>query len=331
MILILSNETDQSTNEVIDWIAYFKNTFLRINETDICEIEIIDFINNDNILIKVNDIEIKFDQIESYWYRRGDFNIRTPLYENSNTLSKEISSSLSNDIDKNLKRELGTLIDYLHIVLKKKNGIGSYFDNYTNKLHNLLLAKQCGLLIPSSIISSNKDRIVEFIESENEIITKAISETIMFSVPNEGSIQSYTSIVGVKEIQSYKTFLFPSLFQNNIKKRYELRIFYLDGTFYTMAIFSQMSKTTMIDFRNYNRVKPNRCVPYILPEIVKLKLDCFMKQNGLKTGSIDMIVDEHGEYIFLEVNPVGQYGMISYPCNYYLDKKIAEYLCARTN
>jgi hypothetical protein len=30
--------------------------------------------------------------------------------------------------------------------------------------------------------------------------------------------------------------------------------------------------------------------------------------------------------VFLEVNPTGQYGMVSDPCNYYLDKKIAEYL-----
>jgi hypothetical protein len=33
-----------------------------------------------------------------------------------------------------------------------------------------------------------------------------------------------------------------------------------------------------------------------------------------------------GEYVFLEVNPIGQFGMVSAPCNYNLEKKIAQYL-----
>jgi hypothetical protein len=51
-----------------------------------------------------------------------------------------------------------------------------------------------------------------------------------------------------------------------------------------------------------------------------------MKQLNLNTGSIDMAVNTENEYVFFEVNPIGQYGMTSVPCNYNLDKKIAEYL-----
>ena len=32
------------------------------------------------------------------------------------------------------------------------------------------------------------------------------------------------------------------------------------------------------------------------------------------------------QYVFLEVNPEVQVGMVSYPCNYYLEKKLAEEL-----
>ena len=39
-----------------------------------------------------------------------------------------------------------------------------------------------------------------------------------------------------------------------------------------------------------------------------------------------MILNKNNEYVFLEINPVGQYGMVSEPCNYFLDKKIAHYL-----
>jgi hypothetical protein len=32
------------------------------------------------------------------------------------------------------------------------------------------------------------------------------------------------------------------------------------------------------------------------------------------------------ELVFLEINPVGQFGMVSHPCNYYLEKRIAQNL-----
>ena len=93
-----------------------------------------------------------------------------------------------------------------------------------------------------------------------------------------------------------------------------------------MAIFSQKDKQTEVDFRNYNWDVPNRTVPYKLPDEVKNKIVLFMKEFDIETGSIDMIKSKKGDYVFLEVNPIGQFGMTSYPCNYYLEKKISEQL-----
>ena len=56
-----------------------------------------------------------------------------------------------------------------------------------------------------------------------------------------------------------------------------------------------------------------------------------MKNLKLDTGSIDMIVTLDGEYVFLEINPIGQFGMVSYHCNYHLEKRIAEYIIAKRN
>ena len=119
---------------------------------------------------------------------------------------------------------------------------------------------------------------------------------------------------------------FPSLFQVEVKKDYELRIFYLRGDFYAMAIFSQEYEMARTDFRKYSGEKPLKCVPYSLPDEIKKKLKKLMDMLSLNTGSIDMIVDTAQKYYFLEVNPSGQFGMTSEPCNYYLEKKIAQYL-----
>ncbi len=56
-----------------------------------------------------------------------------------------------------------------------------------------------------------------------------------------------------------------------------------------------------------------------------------MDNLGLDTGSIVLIKSKDDQWYFLEVNPVGQFGMVSYPCNYYLERKIAEYLVQKNN
>jgi len=33
---------------------------------------------------------------------------------------------------------------------------------------------------------------------------------------------------------------------------------------------------------------------------------------------LDLIYSKENEYAFLEINPVGQFGMVSYLCNYHL-------------
>ena len=47
---------------------------------------------------------------------------------------------------------------------------------------------------------------------------------------------------------------------------------------------------------------------------------------GINTGSIDLIYSLSNEYVFLEVNPQGQFDWLSKNCNYYIEKDIAELL-----
>lgn len=51
-----------------------------------------------------------------------------------------------------------------------------------------------------------------------------------------------------------------------------------------------------------------------------------MKTIGLDTGSLDFVYSSDKKFYFLEVNPVGQFGMVSRPCNYNLELKVAQFL-----
>ena len=154
---------------------------------------------------------------------------------------------------------------------------------------------------------------------------ESIQEGIMFTHENI-NYTTYTEYVNERAKSKLPDSFFHSLLQEKINKKYELRIFFYNDNYFPMAIFSQNDEQTKVDFRKYNLKIPNRFIPFSLPSIVLQKLKKLMDTLKLSTGSIDLVVDINDVYYFLEVNPVGQFGMVSSPCNYNIEKKLVNTL-----
>ncbi len=311
MVIILSESADFSTLEVIKWLKYFKIDYVRINRTDFLSIDEID-LNSDSIVLNIEGQKLNLSKVKSFWYRRGKFQF------------------LGNKEDKFLSQieadETYFLNTYIFSKLAcKSNIIGNYLSSNINKISILEHAKSCGLLIPKTFLSGNRFEIEKFIAQNNGTIIKSIGVQIMGT--KKGVIKmGYTENIKLEDLEEYTDILFPSLLQEKISKRYEIRSFFLDGSFYSMAIFSQLNPKTETDFRKYDDLNPNRTVPFLLPETIEGKLRMLFKKINLNTGSIDLILNTDGEYIFLEINPVGQFGMVSKPCNYFLERGLAQKL-----
>jgi ATP-GRASP peptide maturase of grasp-with-spasm system len=307
MILIISDSHDLSTTQVIEWLNLLDKQWIRINNEDNISAE---FIGTD-IIFTIEDLTFHLSAIKSVWHRRGFLNF------------KHLKSGVI-EFDRFLNTEIRDLTDYVYYQLSKLPRIDSIRNAYINKLIVNDMAKDFDLIVPESYIFNKREAVNQlFINSETEYITKSISGDPIVNF-KDVTVFNYTSKVRIQDIE-FDSFA-PSLVQNYIDKKYELRIFYFKGEFYSMAMLSQKDEQTKIDFRVYNDVKPNRRVPFNLPSSIKNKLNLLMIKLGYDTGSIDMIVTPDNEYVFLEVNPVGQFGMTSFPCNYNLEKKIAEYL-----
>lgn len=316
MILIISNNTDASTNNVIDWLDYYQIPWFRINEDDKIEIIKLQLHNSrePEVNILVNGKELCLKDITGYWYRRGLLNIQIPLIKTEDYfINAHVQYHVSNEI----KYAANFIYHYLATY---KKSLSNYLTAENNKLKYLLLASESGLEIPDTLICNSSNELNTF---SNDIITKSIHELI--SIAFEDVILGSRTYLISDEILNDETFLL-SLFQKNIHKMFELRIFFILNEMYTMAIFSQENEQTKIDFRNYDETRPNRRVPYKLPDEIEKKIYLFIEKSGLNSGSIDMIVTPSMRYVFLEINPIGQFGMVSYPCNYFLEEKIAKYL-----
>lgn len=195
-----------------------------------------------------------------------------------------------------------------------------------NKLQVLALARKHGIPTPFTEVVTTRAAIVQLLDSYEELIVKPISECIFLESANGDEFKMLTKTINSANLRMVPEKFFPSLVQEKVVKKFEIRTFYLDGDCYSMAIFSQNNRKTKEDFRNYDTQRPNRTVPYKLPTDLEEKLDLLMKSLSFRTGSIDLMVDMEGNYHFLEINPEGQFGMVSHPCNYYLEKKLAQLL-----
>lgn len=315
MILIFSQEHDTSSNQVIEWLEYYNQKVIRINSYK-DYFSLIDPVKNISITNSIDNEDEK-TSIKSIWYRRRGV---LGVYDYSTKMEKQAREHLS--------EELKILFQYQFVKLNKqvKLKLGTENGSRINKLVALEEAKAAGLLIPNTYITTNKSVLKNLISVESNLITKPIAEATFFIDKKNKRHGLYTEKVTQKIVKESPDIFFPSLLQNEIEKDFEIRTYFLCGVCYSMAIFSQQSDQTATDFRVYDTKNRNRNVPYQLPRDIENKIKRFMKKMNLNEGSIDLIKTNDNKFVFLEVNPAGQFGMVSRPCNYYLEKKIAQYL-----
>lgn len=321
MILICSNSEDYSTAQIVKWLHYLGTPYrLLLEDTPL---QGISMNNGETFLQLTNGDCINLANVRAYWYRRGAsrFQIRNkslnvPLPE----LAKRTKSFLDTE-----SASVATYIEFLLGEKKQLNDLKS--SSNVNKLVLCDLAARAGFKTPVNLLTGSKSELKRFMGLHGQAITKPI-ERQMDYITNQFWLPMYTELITDEVLDALPEAFQVSLFQKKIEKKYELRVFCMDGKHYAMAIFSQRDGQTAIDFRKYNTAKPNRNLPFRLPAEIAEKINRFLQLSGYKSGSIDLLVDKQNEYHFLEINPVGQFGMVSLPCNYQLEKKLAQYLSA---
>ncbi len=322
MILIISEKYDGQTDLVMDWLKHYNYPVLRINNQDKIFIEKIE-IGNDttNYLLKIkSDIGkvgfVDSKLIECVWYRRGDFTL--PSLFSEEEINKSAFVKTLKDFNKSTNDDLRK---FFHNLFLEKQ-IGNFYDNTTNKLLNLDQAKKLGLQIPVTIITTQKTKVRDFLNAHSRIITKGIN-TNGLDLKGGMNCTCLTKEITEQNIQDLPDSFPPSLFQKLINKILEIRVFYLNGECFSVAMLTQSNTKTQLDFRNYDDQRPTRKIPFQIPTHIAVKIKAFMNKVQMKTGSIDLMVDDKAEIYFLEVNPVGQFGFISNWCNENLEQKVA--------
>lgn len=322
MVLIFSKSGDTSTDDIQLWLNHCEKEVFRLSEFDaLNQIEI----DSERDLLVYNGGTVDLKKVDAVLFRRsGGLRLETPRVVDG------LSHSYSNYLT---EYEYLTVLEYVHASIADRKHLNNIFDVKNHKLRYLQEARKCGLLVPDWIVTSSIDRIEEFSSQHEKIITKALNMPYFSFTEGEQVFEVAYSTNVIEDgdldrfVQEYgRDSLLPSFFQAYVEKKIEIRAFYLDGQFYSMAIFSQQSELTKEDFRNYDRTNPNSLVPFQLPKEVEGKLTALIEQFAYKTCSVDLIYSTDKKFYFLEINPIGQFKWMSEACNYYIEEKMASYL-----
>jgi glutathione synthase/RimK-type ligase-like ATP-grasp enzyme len=295
MILVLSNHHDTWTNRIVEKFHFNKKQFSRINTLMDLETSTIKI----TLCNKITSLTLNAKVVKKIWIRKKPYLIDENLpFSNINVISKFY------------QLEFDALYSFA-LCLAKQNGniLGHSHYNTTdiNKLFILHMAAKHGLKIPYTIITNNKDEVIYLIRKVGSVIMKPMSNCISYIESDRSKMyKMFTSEVDQSSLKS--ELFFPTMFQEKIKKKSELRVFYLNELIIALRIYSQNNIKTMIDIRNYDHINPNKTTLIQLPDELQFKIIQLMKSLNLNTASIDLIENEQDEHILLDINPYGMVG-----------------------
>lgn len=315
VILIGQDGIDTTITKIIECFEYLKfKDYIYINQYDLYERKFKLDLRKMEMIVDERRIDLSKHHTTFLWKI-----IREKDFDKSNLSIYECLIKESEDVYTNLIEVLST-----------KSYINNLQSSLVPKFKQLMVAEQSGLLVPTTYLTNSKQTLKELAHQSSTYITKCFN-----SYPIQIQKQrflNYTVTIEKEELQEVQDHFFPSIIQEQIEKEIEIRTIYFYGKCYSVAIFSQSNNNTKVDYRNYDTENPNTLVSYQLPKDIEEKVTKFMNKLNLNFGSIDFIKNkENGNYIFLEVNTMGQFDGISNVMNINIHMMLAQKLISLSN
>jgi glutathione synthase/RimK-type ligase-like ATP-grasp enzyme len=191
-----------------------------------------------------------------------------------------------------------------------------------SKPAQLMMARQVGFDIPRTVVTNNPDEVRRFVAaSSNEVIYKGLSQPRDMA-PGKALFTGVVTDERLSGIDSIR--ITPGIFQEYVEKAYELRVTVIGRHVFSARIDSQAFAEARLDWRRALHDVDYQAVD--LPRAIKEKIHAFMAAFGLVYGALDFIVTPQGRYVFLEINPSGQYMWVECATGLDMTAELAEAL-----
>ena len=173
------------------------------------------------------------------------------------------------------------------------------------KPFQLSVASEVGLSIPRTLVSNDPIAIRKAFDDFGSMIVKPARTGHVVHSGDEYSI--FTSRVLREHLDHLESARYsPAIYQELVPKKHDLRVTIVGHQVFAAAIDSQSDPAATVDWRHTkNPDLPHRRV--LLPDPLQSLLRQLMKTVGLAFAAIDMVETPGGDFVFLEMNPSGQW------------------------
>ncbi|NJO90225.1 MAG: hypothetical protein HC831_15725 [Chloroflexia bacterium] len=263
---------------------------------------------NESYFIIKNNL-LKFSDVSTIWIRKGNFF--------KSMRSDQIDSLITAEFILNEER---VFYSVMADQLRDKQTLNSLDQVYFNKLDALKKAKKIGINVPFSLILNSRN-LLSKVTTDNKMITKPLFNII----DPRSKLSMLTRLLNEEDIKGLPTTFYPSLIQEYISSAYEIRTVFLLGELYSCVLVPRYKDNKLPDYRGsvYGDLGLE---PIKMEDFIHEKICSLMKELKLNFCSLDFIVDKNKECYLIDINPFGQYGMVSVKYNNIIDLKIAKYL-----
>ena len=174
------------------------------------------------------------------------------------------------------------------------------------KVSQLRVAGELGLELPPTLVTNNPDEFLDFYGRHNgNVISKLAGFTFHHSLSNH--FMRFTEVVSKRAVGYAAAIQYcPVILQAYVPKELELRITVVGRQVFAAEIHSQETHHTQHDWRRYD-LGHTPHLAHDLPPQIEDRCVRLVERLGLCYGTIDMILAPDGRYVFVEINPNGQY------------------------
>ncbi|NEO93391.1 MAG: MvdD family ATP-grasp ribosomal peptide maturase [Moorea sp. SIO3G5] len=267
----------------------------------------------------ITDGEQKLDlsEVSSVWYRRMRYGKKIP-----DTMDQQYRNAAIQECRVTVR---GMIASIKAFHFDKMSNV----DVANNKQLQLQVAREVGLITPRTLSTNNPEAVKQFASEcqDQGIITKMLSSFAIYGEQGQEQVV-FTNPVTAEDLEHVEGLRFcPMTFQEKVPKALELRTTIVGHRIFTAAVDSQSLEGSTFDWRKEGRALVKSWKAYDLPEDIEKKLLKLMAYFGLNYGAIDIILTPDGRYVFLEVNPVGEFFWLeTFSPHFPISQAIAEIL-----
>lgn len=306
-ILVVTDTVDAHADRLITLLRELGEEPVRLNSSEVsAQTTLVGRLDKDswtgNVTLHSNGRIVDFTALTSIWWRKPNaFGLNDDLEQQRREFAIEESEHA-------VRGFLGALDCYWI----------SHPDNIQRagyKIEQLQRAASLGFDVPRTLVTTDPAAVRDFYEDcDGDVVYKVLTDPYLaarrfrergWDAPPAARFVATTRVTPETLARLDSVRAVPCQFQQYVPKRTELRVTIIGDELFAAELFSQEHAETAVDSRRYDVGVRYRAA--VLPDDVAARCMALTRSYGLNFGAVDLIRTPDDRYVFLEINPNGQF------------------------